>query len=89
MRSARLKICALALVATLSMPAFSQETNGAASTPATTTGATSVTPNTGVRHDDDRGSDWGWLGLVGLAGLLGLRKPPAVIRNDTTRTPSR
>lgn len=24
--------------------------------------------------DDDDGMDWGWLGLLGLAGLLGLRR---------------
>jgi hypothetical protein len=26
------------------------------------------------RHDDDNGFDKGWLGLIGLAGLLGLKR---------------
>lgn len=24
--------------------------------------------------DDDDGMDWGWLGLIGLAGLLGMKR---------------
>ena len=31
------------------------------------------------RHDDDNGFDKGWLGLIGLAGLLGLKR-----RDETT-----
>lgn len=25
-------------------------------------------------NDDDNDMDWGWVGLIGLAGLLGLRR---------------
>ena len=45
-----------------------------------TTGDTNRTTTT-----QERGFDWGWLGLLGLAGLAGLRRRP-----DTTdyRAPS-
>ena len=36
-------------------------------------------PQTGMADDDD--TDWGWVGLLGLAGLLGLRRRDHV---DTT-----
>lgn len=29
------------------------------------------------RHDDDRGPGFGWIGLLGLAGLLGLKRSHA------------
>ena len=38
--------------------------------PAATSGARNDTGNRG----DERGFDWGWLGLLGLAGLAGLMK---------------
>lgn len=44
---------------------------------------------TGVAAADDRGdndTDWGWIGLLGLAGLLGLRRREPVYRD--TRTPA-
>jgi MYXO-CTERM domain-containing protein len=38
--------------------------------------STSATTDTNATHmNDRRGFDWGWLGLLGLAGLLGLRRP--------------
>lgn len=46
------------------------------------------TQDTGTAYGDtDRGNDtdWGWVGLLGLAGLLGLRKRPAV-QHDVHRT---
>jgi hypothetical protein len=43
--------------------------SGAGSSAGGAVGSTTAGDN---RHD--RGSDWGWLGLIGLAGLLGLRK---------------
>jgi hypothetical protein len=43
---------------------------------------------TTVDRDDD-GGDWGWIGIFGLAGLLGLkRREPDVVRRDTSM-PSR
>ncbi len=38
---------------------------------------------------EDRGFDYGWLGLLGLAGLAGLRRPAptAVHRDATARRP--
>lgn len=52
---------------------------GAASAQSTTTGTTTApatnanTVGTAPRNDD-RGFDWGWLGLIGLAGLAGLNR---------------
>ncbi len=52
---------------------------GAASAQTTTTGTTAApatnanTVGTAPRNDD-RGFDWGWLGLIGLAGLAGLNR---------------
>jgi hypothetical protein len=39
------------------------------------------------RHDDDNGFDKGWLGLIGLAGLLGLKRRDEhdVSQRDATR----
>jgi hypothetical protein len=28
----------------------------------------------GTAADDDDGMDWGWLGLIGLAGLMGMKR---------------
>jgi MYXO-CTERM domain-containing protein len=46
--------------------------------PATAQGDASLNRDTGARatQDDrnDRGKDWGWLGLLGLTGLAGLRR---------------
>ncbi len=60
---------------------------------ATAQTATTDTTNTGsnmnnTRTDDGRGFDYGWLGLLGLAGLLGLRRPAVRddLRTGTTRT---
>jgi MYXO-CTERM domain-containing protein len=53
----------------------------------TDTASTAATDtNTTRTHTDDaRGFDYGWLGLIGLAGLLGLRKRNVVTdtRSDT------
>lgn len=52
---------------------------------ATSTADTAAVP---VEHDDD-GMDWGWIGLLGLAGLLGLRKRPVEhVRTHTDNNPS-
>ena len=42
------------------------------------TAASAQTPDTSARattnYDNDNDTDWGWVGLLGLAGLLGLRR---------------
>ena len=51
-----------------------------------------ATPQTSApyqnRTDDRRGFDWGWLGLIGLAGLLGHRRTDNVSRGNLNREPS-
>jgi len=42
---------------------------------ATDTSGTASGDTNATHMDDRRGFDWGWLGLIGLAGLLGLRRP--------------
>ena len=37
----------------------------------------------------DEGFDWGWLGLIGLAGLAGSRRRPEPARTTTTTGPVR
>lgn len=44
---------------------------------ATTTGTYGTTT-------DDNDTDWGWIGLLGLAGLLGLKRREPVAYRDTT-----
>jgi len=46
------------------------QTGGTPST--TTSGAANSAPAT--NRDNDRGFDWGWLGLIGLVGLAGLMR---------------
>jgi len=87
MRFTSSKTCAIALVTALSMPAFSQGTNGSGNTTGSTAAPTTTTgTDTTTRRDTDRGFDWGWLGLLGLAGLMGLRKQPDAHRVDPMRT---
>ncbi|SRR6476469_3097209 len=57
----------------------------------TTSGTNSTTTTTAPRSDvynaeNDRDFDWGWLGLLGLSGLLGLipRKREENVRYTTT-----
>ena len=51
----------------------------------TTPDTSSTAGNTmSTTHTDDRrGFDWGWLGLIGLAGLLGRRRPNVVTDTRT------
>jgi MYXO-CTERM domain-containing protein len=47
------------------------------------------TAQTDTRRDDDN-RDWGWIGLLGLAGLLGLRRRDREhVHVDTTTTRDR
>jgi MYXO-CTERM domain-containing protein len=86
MRSIRLKTCAVALAAALSVPAFAQGTSGTGTAGST---GTTTSADTTIRHETGRGFDWGWLGLLGLAGLLGRRRQPDVHRVDPARTTAR
>jgi len=55
---------------------------------AQTTATDTNAPNTTNTRTYDRGFDYGWLGLIGLAGLLGLRRPAVRddLRTGTNRT---
>jgi hypothetical protein len=86
MKFVNTKTCALALAAALSMPAFSQGTAGSGTTSRSPGATTASADTTTVRRDNDRGFDWGWLGLIGLAGLMGRRRQPDVHRTDGMRT---
>lgn len=59
----------------------------AGSTVPSVAGAQGV-PDQGIDQrpmDDDNDTDWGWIGLLGLAGLLGLRRrEPSTHYGDTT-----
>jgi hypothetical protein len=57
-------------VVPLMMPASAQTSNG--TTTSTSPSTTSTTTTETVKQD--RGFDWGWLGLIGLAGLAGLAR---------------
>ena len=56
----------------------------------TDTSSTATSNVNNTRTDDRRGFDYGWLGLIGLAGLLGLRRPAGrdvdALRTGTGRT---
>jgi hypothetical protein len=77
-----LKMTSLALLLTLGMSASLH-----AQTDAGGTGGTGGTGASGygdtARGDND--TDWGWIGLLGLGGLLGLRRRE-VPHRDATRT---
>ena len=58
------------------MPAMAQSSGSGSQ------GGSGTTSSTVDRRSDGE-SDWGWIGLLGLAGLLGLRRKPDVM--DTSR----
>lgn len=78
MRMRALQAATLA-VALLSLPAAAVAQNN------TTTGTNSAATDTATtRVREDRGFDWGWLGLLGLIGLAGLMKKDRPVVRTTT-----
>jgi MYXO-CTERM domain-containing protein len=71
LNNARKGLLAVAVGFACALPVAAQNTTPptATATPYTTTTASEGA----VRRDDDH-RDWGWLGLFGLAGLIGLRR---------------
>ena len=75
-----LRVATLAAIL-LSMPAAALAQNN------TTMGTNTAADTTNARAGDDRGFDWGWLGLLGLIGLAGLmKKDRPVVRTSTSST---
>lgn len=77
-----LNVAATVILLTIAAPALAQ--TGTTGTGFGTTATTSVSTN---QVTEERGFDWGWLGLIGLAGLAGLaRREPERVRTQTTQT---
>jgi hypothetical protein len=85
-KTIRTAVLSLGLAAASAGMASAQQGGGAGGTTGATTGGT--TGGTGGTTDtrrDNRGFDWGWLGLIGLAGLI-----PLFTRRDNHHgTPAR
>jgi MYXO-CTERM domain-containing protein len=71
---------ALAVCLSCALPLAAQTTTGS--------GGTSATTGTDTTRRES-GFDWGWLGLIGLAGLLGKRRNDVHATTPRTTTTSR
>ncbi|MEG4281174.1 WGxxGxxG family protein [Microcoleus sp. MON1_C1] len=74
-------------IAPAHLPASAQTDTTGGTTSGTNTTTTTTTPRSDVYNaETDRDFDWGWLGLLGLSGLLGLipRKREENVRYTTT-----
>jgi hypothetical protein len=84
LRPFKTSLLAASLVLGLGGAAFAQTTTtGTTAAPATNANTAGAAP-----RNDDRGFDWGWLGLIGLAGLAGLNRrdrPRAVETQSSVR----
>ncbi|EJL31958.1 WGxxGxxG family protein [Brevibacillus sp. BC25] len=73
-------ILALVLTVTMGLTVYAEAggtegagNTGGTNTPGNTTGNTGINNNTYRTTAVDTDSDWEWIGLLGLAGLFGLR----------------
>ena len=74
-------------IAPAHLPASAQTDTTGGTTSGTNSTTTTTTPRSDVYNaETDRDFDWGWLGLLGLSGLLGLipRKREENVRYTTT-----
>ena len=74
-------------IAPAHLPASAQTDTTGGTTTGTTGTTTTTTPGADVYNaETDRDFDWGWLGLLGLSGLLGLipKKREEPVRYTTT-----